>query len=323
MKGLARTSIILLPLAAALVLSGTAYARSPDAAHTPTATATTTSTPTPTPWPTPTPTLPREQVAKFSGEAWLPAFGGYDRFRAVAAKIGDTVCGDDDFLCDTPGPCLRPAIDPEPLTLPYHLDVVPAAVKQGCGYEGAPITFVVGDREAKQTAIWHAGTTQEANLTAGPPFAVFQGRVAFPAGLDPSIGADIPIWMNAYVGDNLCGARGVWKNVPYDAVVDSAEQQAGCGTEVAQVTFELMDLQNNALGVAREKGIWHAWGDGNSGQELNLTMEPVSGIKLGNVGDGGSQHSDALWIELSFGLCVAGLFGIGAGVFARRRAARR
>ena len=321
--------MILLSLAAALVLGGAAYARSPDATRTPTATATATSTPTPAPSPTPTPTLPPEQVARFSGEAWLDAFGGYDRFRGVAAKIGDTVCGHDDvFLCDYPGPCLHPAIDPEPLTLRYHLDVGPAAVKPGCGYEGAPVTFFVGDRPAEQTAVWHGGTSQEVNLTAGPPFALFKGSVAFPAGLDPSLGHDVPIGMNAYIGDNLCGQEtrgGVWRGLPYGVVVNSAEQQAGCGTEGAQVSFKLRDRQGNIIGVAREKGVWHAWGQGNVGQELDLTMAPVgSGITLGNMGDGSSQRSDAaFWAELSLGLSVVGVLGIAIAVALRRRAAAR
>jgi hypothetical protein len=217
--------------------------------------------------------------------------------------------------------------------LPYGLDVLPAEVRPGCGQEGSPVTFFVGDKQAKQTAVWHAGTSQEVNLF-DIPFAEFHGDITLPPGLDPSLFQYGPLGMYAYVNGNLCGEvgpGGIWRDFPYEEVVKSAEEQPGCGVEGAEVTFKLHDREGpmlgvarNIIGVAREKGVWHAWGDGNVGQELNLTIDPVStaGIHLANVGDGGSQHGDAaLGIELSLGLSALGLLGIATAAVLRRRVA--
>ena len=320
MRMLMVISLIAVGFGLALVVREPAYART--RTPTPIARPTVTSTPTPTPWPTPTPTLPPERVAKFSGEVWLDAFGGYGKAGRVTAKIGDTVCGEEPSSCAAP-PCIFVPASPPPHTRDYHLDVVPAEAKPGCGYEGAQVTFYVGTTQATATAVWHAGTWQEVNLTAGPPFAFFRGELAFPSGLDESIGVNRPVGMYAFIRDNVCGreTRGVWKGLQYSAIVYSNEQQAGCGTEGAQVTFTLCDGQGNIIGVAREKGVWHAWGDGNVGQELDLTMDPVGGITIGNVGDGSSQGSGAaLWGELSLVLAAVGLGGIAAGAALRRRA---
>ena len=313
-------SLVAVGLGWALLVREPAYART--RMPTPTATPTVASTPTPTPWPTPTPTLPPERVAKFSGEVWLDAFGGYRKGGRVTAKIGDTVCGEEPPSCAAP-PCILVPADPPPHTRDYHLDVVPAEAKPGCGYEGALVTFFVGGKQASQTAVWHAGTSQEVNLTTGPPFAFFRGELTFQSGIDESIGVSAPVGMYAFIGDNVCGGetRGVWKRFPYYVVVYSDEQQAGCGTEGARVTFKLRDRQGNIIAVAREKGVWHAWGDGNVGQELDLTMVPVGGITMGNVGTGGSrQNGTTLWAEMSLVLAAVGLGGFAAGAALRRRA---
>jgi hypothetical protein len=199
---------------------------------------------------------------------------------------------------------------------------VPAEAKPGCGYEGAPVTFYVGTMQATATAVWHAGASQEVNLTAGPAFAFFRGELTFQSGIDESIGVSAPVGMYAFIGDNVCGGetRGVWKRFPYYVVVYSDEQQAGCGTEGARVTFTLRDRQGNIIGVAREKGVWHAWGVENVGQELDLTMDPVGGITIVNVGDGSSQGSGTLWRELSLVLAAVGLGGFAAGAALRKRA---
>jgi len=320
-----RILAVCFPVAFVSLIAGIAFAKTP----TPTATPTVTATPSPSPMPTPR--LPPEQVAKFSGKIWIDAFGGYDRAGIVSVRIGDTVCG-------RPGPGEQSGgfpVDPPPLTISYSLDVVPQEAKPGCGYEGATVTFFVGDRQADQTATWHAGSSQVMNLSAGPPVAYFHGRVTLPPRLDPSLFQHGPLGMYAYINDNLCGEvgpGGIWPNFPYEEVVKSAEEQQGCGVEGAEVTFKLHDREGhnlsvarNILGVAREKGVWHAWGQGNVGQELDLTMAPVgSSITPGNVGDGSTQRSGAApWAELPIGLSVLGLFGVATAVALRRRAAAR
>jgi hypothetical protein len=203
-------------------------------------------------------------------------------------------------------------------------------VKPGCGYEGAQVTFFINDEQARQTAIWHASSVQEVDLFH-VPFAEFHGDITLPSGLDPSLFQYGPLGMYAYVNGNLCGEvgpGGIWSNFPYEEVVKSAEEQPGCGVEGAEVTFKLHDregymlgVRRNILGVAREKGVWHAWGDGNLDQELDLTIDPV-GIALANVGDGGSSDSDATrWAALSLALSASGLLGIATAVVLRRRTA--
>jgi hypothetical protein len=198
---------------------------------------------------------------------------------------------------------------------------LPASARPGCGYEGAQVTFYVGDTQATKTATWHAGRSQEVDLTTLPAFAFFQGGFGFP-GKAPAVATE-QVHIYGFVNGNLCGReiRGVWRGESsYYVTVYSAEQQPGCGTEGAEVTFKLADTRDNILGVAREKGIWRAWGEGNVGLELNLTMDPVSGIGLANVGDGGSQHRDvALWVELSLGLSALGLLGVATAAALRRR----
>jgi len=326
MKSLVRTSAVLLPLVAALVVGGAAHARLPSPTPTSTPTATITPSPTWTPWPTATPTLPPEQVARFSGKVWEAAFGGYWHAGFVTAKIGEVICGDETPSCEAgPMPCFHFPVDPPPMMLAYRLDVVSGEVNPGCGYEGALVTFFVGNERAKQTAIWHAGTSQDVNLSTDPPVAYFYGDMTFAAGLDPSVGANYPIGVNVYDGDELCGEETgfAWREFSYDAAVRSNQEKPRCGVEGAEVTFKLRDRQGNIIGVAREKGIWHAWGDGNVGQELNLTMDPV-GIALANVGDGRSQHNEAaFWAETSLGLFALGLLGIATGAVLRKRAATR
>ncbi len=333
MKVLVRASMTLPVLVAALALGGAAHARSPSPTPTSTPTDTVTPSPTWTPWPTATPTLPPETVAKFSGEVWLDDFGRYDHAGWVTARIGDSVCGV--AVCATgPGPCLRIPIDPAPLVRAYNLDVVPANEKPGCGYEGAPITFFVGDTQAKQTAIWHAGASQELNLSTGPPIAVFRGE--FTLAFEPSepIGVDMPAGMIAYVGNNACGQaiNGIWRGRDpqgrvfywYSVLVRSNEQQQGCGVEGDEVVFTLIwngkpgnVNVGKTVAVAGEKGVWQAW-DGTP-PELNLTMYPV-GTQLANVGDGPTRSGEVPWTYLAFGLSVAGALGIAAAVALRRRA---
>jgi hypothetical protein len=301
-----RMSMVLAPLLAALALGGAAHARSPDATR------------MPTPSPSPTPTVAPSQLAEFSGSVWLPPVNN----RAVTAKIGDVVCAS---TCPGEG-CMQFPIDPAPVMIPYNLNVVAQEVKPGCGYEGVTVTFFMGDKQADQAAVWHAGSSQTLNLSTGPLPAYFQGRLIFSSGIDSSLGKTDWVGIGAYVDGNMCGQSvwGIWRDIGnYGAIVKSAQEQAGCGTEGAQVTFKLRDGQGNIVGAAREKGVWHAWGQGNTGQTLDLTMEPVTPIKPGSVGDGSMQSGQVPWIGLAFGLSVAGALGMAAAAAVRRKAAPR
>jgi len=325
MRMLMVISLVAVGLGLALVVREPAYART----RTPTPTARPTITATPSPSPCPTALAP-EQVAQFSGERWLYAPGPYPP-GPVRARIDGTVCSVSAYppSCGQPPAGLQPPItipsDPGPITGSYAINVLPASTKPGCGYEGAQVTFYFGDTQATKTATWHAGRSQEVDLTTLPAFAFFHGRFGFPDKA-PAV-ATRQVHFYAFVNGNLCGReiRGVWMGESfYYVTVRSAEQQPGCGTEGAEVTFELADTQDNILGVAREKGIWHAWGEGNVGQELDLTMDPVGGITIGNVGDGSSQGSGtALWKELSLVMAAMGLGGFAAGVALRKRAESR
>ena len=288
-------------------------------------------TPTPTatvtPSPSPTPTVAPAQLAKFSGNVWLVPFDS----RIVTAKIGDVVCAS-----SCPGEhCLQFPIDPAPVMVPYDLDVVPQEVKPGCGYEGATVTFFVGDKQADQTAVWHAGTSQQVNLSAGPPVAFFEGQLTLSFLPSQPIGVSHPAGMIALIGDTVCGeeVNGIWRErdpqgrdyYRYAVVVYSNEQRPGCGVEGSQVVLKLVwnPLEGNAnngeiVAVAKERATWHAWGQGNTGQELNLTMDPVTKIQVGNVGEGPSR-SEVPWVNWVVVLAVAGLLGVSMTATLRRR----
>ena len=229
--------------------------------------------------------------------------------------------------------CLRIPVDPAPVAKSYHIDVLAAEQKPGCGYEGALVTFFVGDIRASQTGLWHAGNIQEVNLTAGPPFAVFQG--AFTLAFDPSepIGIDRPAGMLAYIGGQECGQAiyGIWRlrdreghvAYRYSVLVRSSEQQAGCGVEGSEVVFKVVWRGQEGyvnvgrvVAVAREKGIWHAW-DGTP-PDLNLTMVPPE-VTVVSVGDAPSQGTDGRWAAVSMLAAAVGLAVIAAGVALRRR----
>jgi hypothetical protein len=227
----------------------------------------------------------------------------------MTARIGGTVCARN----DTP-------ISPPPGGASQYILAVPSAqFVPGCGYEGATVEFFAGDQRAMRTGVWHAGSHQIMGFVAGHPFAVFGGRISVnkrPTGeaLMPYVG-DIPCGPGSVVGEGQPGKYG------YGLRVYSNEQQAGCGVEGAQVTFKLLDAQGNVIAVAQEKGIWHVF-DGVEGfQELDLTMIPVGGITLGNVGSGPDTTTDKTpWVGVA--LAALGLSGIAAGAALRKRAAR-
>jgi hypothetical protein len=233
----------------------------------------------------------------------------------ITAEIGGVVCARASQLAIADS------------TLRYRLDVVSNEIKPGCGREGSVVTFLVGDRQAFQTAIWHAGSNTILDLVAGAPFALNSGEAQWkcplPGRLVPFVGGvacgyDNP--QDALTGPCPSGAVG-----SYSVAVYSAEQQAGCGVEGVEVAFKVLDAQGNVIAVAKEKGVWHVWDGTGGGQTLDLTLVPVdrTGIKLGNVGTGGSQASGtADWRDVSLVLGAIGLGGIAAGAALRRRAIR-
>ncbi len=289
-------SLIAVGLGLALVVREPAYART--RTPTPTATPTVTSTPTPVP--------PRP--AAFHVKPWVN--GRDDTARNVTAKIGGT-------LCATGQPSFPTGVGARPL---FQLTVPAEEVLPGCGREGAVVTFFVNGQQAPQTAIWHSGISQHFSVIIGPPFARFSG-VAY---TNMRLGNEAIV---PYVGDESCGDKapshwiGIGPYYSYGAVVYSNEQQAGCGSEGAQVIFKLLDAQGNVIAVANEKGTWHAWDGVSDLQHLDLTFGPAGGITVGGVGTGGSQGSGAaLWRELSLVLAAMGLGGIAAGFAVQRRA---
>jgi hypothetical protein len=335
MNAVTRTLLACSSLAAAILVGSPTFARTP----TPTATLTVTVTPFPTPCPSATPTVSPEQLSEFSGEVWIDA--PYYPRAAVTARIDGNVCSVPAYIppstCGGPPPVTPPS-DPGPHTTSFALSVLSTSAKLGCGYEGAPVAFFIGDTQANQTAVWHAGTSQNVNLNIGPPFAFFQGEFTLTFHPDEPIGVRGPAGMVALIGHNVCGraTRGLWKGrdpqgrefFPYSVIVYSNEQRPGCGVEGDQVILNLVwrggegDVSSGkTVAVAREKGVWHAWN--GTPPEINLTMDPV-GIQLASVGDGASRDRGAsAWAELSVGLSAFGLVGIAIAAAMRRKAATR
>ncbi len=271
-------------------------------------------TPPPSSTPTPLPMADPAQTSVFMGNIWSASFGFQPGF--VTAKVGETLCGQE-VSCET---CVRAPVNPPPLTFVYRVYVLPASVEPGCGVEGVSVTLFVGETPVRQKAVWHKGVVQNLDLFTGPDFAFFQGQVAFSDGMDPSLGSESPLMIDAFVDGRLCGHSlfGVLDGRTYDVQVSSQDGQTECGTEGAEVTFKMVDPQGNIVGVAREKGVWHAWGQGNTGQDLNLTMDPVMKIRAGNVGEGPSR-SEVPWVNWVVVLAVAGLLCVSVTATLRRR----
>jgi len=271
-------------------------------AHAATPTPTVTSTPAATATPSP------QQIARFTGEKWADATFSSD---IVTARIGDVVCGTEEvFACADCAPV-------------YRINVVSDRITPGCGHEGATINFFVGDRQAPQTAVWHAGSSSTLNLTVGPPFALISGSTSLTC--DQIIEHHIVPFVNGVAcGDQRGGGLGPpcqGELATYADIVLSAQQQAGCGVEGAPITFKLLDTHGNVIATANENGLWHAWDGGvSSAQQLNLTFAPATSIHVGNVGDG--PRGSHPWLRLSLALASLGLAsGIG-GLALRRRAAK-
>jgi len=278
-----------------LMAGASAFAKTPTPTATPTFTPVATSTPS------------AQQVDVFRGQAWL---NGQASAGPITAKIGDIVCSE-------PSTAITPADSTETI---YTVRVLSSDLRPGCGQADALITFFVEGQRASQTAIWQAGGSQFLSLIAGPPFARFFGTSSTSRTRTESI---IP-----FVNDQACGYdRGggfVDPEHNYEAIVFSNEQQVGCGTEGALITFKILDAQGNIIASANEKGVWHAWDGISDLQRLDLTIGPAGGTKIGNVGTGdGSQEGTSLWGFVAVGLGAAGLTGMAIGTALKRKRVAR
>jgi hypothetical protein len=246
----------------------------------------------------------------------------------VQALIGATVC-DEYTLGVGPSSGRRgPFVvysHMQPNTIPL---VVPSAnEKEGCGSEGATITFTIGNRPANETKAWYSGDQPGMTLTTGPPYAQYSGTVR--VGGQEVHGSAV----KAYVADTFCGeAEGL--RGTYGVIVPPAELKPGCGEEGAVVRF--MIGEDEADQIAQ-------WAAGR--HELNLTAaaaapSPTSTLPasptvslspsptaapggIPDVGGGGTASSsgDGSWrpITLAAAALVVALSGGGFLLWARRR----
>jgi len=265
---------------------------------------------TPTPTPTATATPVASAAADFDIFLWVDARQSWE---PVVAKIGDVVCG---------GETQSPVSPPDSGVIDHHVRVQSDASIPGCGTPGAIVTFLVGGRQADRTAQWLPGEERSLTLLVGPPFARFWGD----ADLQLKTGNERLV---PFVGEKACGYQeNSWQGAApaygYGLVVYSHELQAGCGVEGAQISFKLVDEQGNVLAVAEKTGVWRVWdGTTSTFQSLNLTMVPVSSIRVGSTGTGDSQESGGPPVGVvALGLALAGLTTLGAGTVLRKRAGR-
>ena len=260
-------------------------------------------TPTPAASPAATATTAPPEPAVFAVIPWV---NGENAARGVIAKIGETICATG---VPNPGAGTRGI---------FHVSVPSEEVVPGCGREGAIVTFFVDGQQAPQTAIWHPrafpGASQTVQVIIGPPFALISGGVG-PGRVSPRQA------ISPYVGNVPCGhGEAGGPGDAYEAVVYSAEQQAGCGTEGAQVTFKLLDAQGNVIAVANEKAVWHVWDGVSHPQRLDLTFGPATVITMPGTGTGdGPQHAGSAWALLGF----VGLASAATGFALRKQALTR
>ncbi len=187
----------------------------------------------------------------------------------------------------------------------FNVSVPSDQALPGCGREGATVTFFVDGQQAPQSATWHAGGFQALGVILGSPFAHF---VILSGELEQAVAAGGSL--TPYINNERCG---------YGTVVYSDEQQAGCGVEGSQITFKLFDSQGNLIGMANEKGTWHAWdGVGDHLQQLTLTFGSATSVRVGNVG-GGPEGGGNARLSLALALASLGLAGAVAFVALRRR----
>lgn len=290
------------------IVAFAAVSGAPAYARTATPTATATPVPPPTATPMPTPTLAADQVSIFEGPCWLDAYACEDQ--TVSARVDGNPCGPEAY-----------SITPADATGALHVLRVPSQqIAPGCGYEGATVQFFIGDRPSLETGIWHADSRKVVTFFAGPPFAPFSGLSSVAIASGESI---VPFINGKACGYGRSGLGNVDPEHAYAVGVFSNEQQAGCGTEGAQVVFKLLDAQGNVIAVANQTAVWYAWsGDYDEWRQLNLTFASGSGttITMPNTGTGDGPSA---WWPWAIGLASLGLTSAAAGLALRRQAMTR
>jgi hypothetical protein len=235
------------------------------------------------------------------GLAWVDARASWE---TVTAKIGDTVCGEANPL----GPGVGTPF--------YSLDVASDEAVPGCGKPGDLITFFVGDKQANQRAEWQGSEGYRSlDLVVGPPFARFAGNIALKR--MPVQERVIP-----FIGDVACGYQfsswlGEGPIYGYQVVVYSEELKAGCGTDGAEVNFQLVDESTGeVVSVAMGSATWRAMA---FEKDVNLSF-PEAAIEEIPVAGGGSGGGGASgW----WGAIALALVAMGGGALAGARALRR
>ncbi len=256
---------------------------------------------TPTPGPTTTPVpLP---VALFGGTAWL---NGQNSNGPIVAKIGQQVCGT----------AVVYTIPDDGIS--YRVEVASDQAIAGCGTPGATVTFFVAGQEAQETAVWQPGESENLTLIAGPSFSSFTGLLTINRRLTSEK-------LEAFAGNIACGEWNHWIGVgpQYSYAVNVlSNQQAGCGTEGASISFKMLDAQRNVIATANEVGVWHAANGISNPQQLNLTFTSVGGggVFIPNVGSGGVSGGTAGLTGLALLLGSLGVIATAFGLALRRHA---
>ncbi|MDI6857307.1 MAG: hypothetical protein QME71_03215 [Dehalococcoidia bacterium] len=285
-------------VAAALVVLSVAEAQTPEPVSTVPETPAE-NLPTIAPLPTAQPT------ATFLGNAWVNARLSDE---PVFAKIGDVVCGE-----------ARRFVPPGAYGSVYEVEVASADDRAGCGYEGATVTFLIGDRTANESGIWRSGQTTQLVLTVGPPFAQFFGTASVdPATTDLNDPQVVPYVNGLDCGYQLNPWQGAGSPFGYHVVVYSAEIKAGCATDGQEVSFKLVDKRTGEIAAeAMGRAIWYPLA---FERDINLafTRVPVAQIPVAG-GDGGTGVTWAPVFAIGGLLILVG--GIG-GLLAIRRLVR-
>ena len=154
----------------------------------------------------------------------------------VQALIADTVCDEYTVGAGPSSGRQGPAFTPHTRSNTVSLVVPSADEKEGCGSEGATITFRIGGRPANETEPWYPRQhTDIWMLTAGPSFATYFGTVA---------GGDVHgSAVTAYIGDTPCSSDYGSLFGTYLIIVLPADLERGCGVEGATVRFMVNDVR--------------------------------------------------------------------------------
>jgi len=250
--------------------------------------------------------LPTAQTAAtFLGNAWVNARLSDE---PVFAKVGDVVCGE-----------ARRFTPPGAYGSVYEVEVASADDRAGCGYEGATVTFLIGDRTANESGVWRSGQTTQLVLTVGPPFAQFFGTASVDAATTDLTDLQVVPYVNGLdCGYQLNPWQGAGSPFGYHVVVYSAEIKAGCGTDGQEVSFKLVNQRTGEIAAeAMGRAIWHPLA---FERDINLafTRVPVAQIPVA----GGGDSTGVTWAPV---FAISGLLillggGVGGLLAIRRRA---